>query len=116
MGQESTSPDPPCCSVCFHGIPFLLEFVVFIIQSVVSKNNEGDKRHPLCTPALISNESVFLHGDIGFTSAFLSEIYGMTACAIEFVSSAVFSADDMLLCLEKQSICEEARSIRKSIL
>ena len=42
-----------------HWIPFLLYFVVFfMIQSMASRNKNGDRRHPCLTPVFTMKESV----------------------------------------------------------
>ena len=42
-----------------HWIPFLLFFVVFfMIQSMASRNRNGDRRHPCLTPVFTMKESV----------------------------------------------------------
>ena len=53
------SPGPPTSSMVSTGYNFFYFFVVcFMIQSMASRNKNGDRRHPCLTPVFTMNESV----------------------------------------------------------
>ena len=53
------SPGPPIGSMVSTGSHFFYFFVVFfMIQSMASRNRNGDRRHPCLTPVFTMKESV----------------------------------------------------------